>query len=467
MMFAVADGGENSFLHYAALITPLLSCVAVIIMSKFQVEKKVYTYLIFFPAVMLCNEFMSSYVLMYVFLGVAVAAILASLKFKKIHIAIAAAATSFCTIIWAISVNHSDQHINTHVIINAAIVLALYAGVVFINKFKPIQKGVYIAARFSTLGLLILTNMVLMITIFNDKIEGFIALIVIDVLFEVITLKDTDNYFGALPTLTLFSAIVYKFAINDVSMMLAGALIILVFVVIGRIFINERIISKGRVDWLTFFAGAACFLPAAQMYRVTFLATFFILTFIGRFATADSVEEKVKPHLREILAAAVGAFAVSFAIVDVEITEGFDVEIRLLALLIGALVIFLAIRPGAYAKWIWFTTVAFALEVESLSSIGRETLLPITLVSLSGCGIFIYSFIAKKRSWFIVSIAVIAQFGVTLAITYWESKLWWIYLLILGAILITTASVNEYKRRRAIESGLEDKKIRLFDSWTW
>jgi hypothetical protein len=83
------------------------------------------------------------------------------------------------------------------------------------------------------------------------------------------------------------------------------------------------------------------------------------------------------------------------------------------------------------------------------------------------CGLFIYSFISKTRSWFILSITNIGLIGIIFAITYWESKLWWIYLLVLGGILIGTASFNEYRRRQALESGLEDKKIRIFDSWKW
>ena len=65
------------------------------------------------------------------------------------------------------------------------------------------------------------------------------------------------------------------------------------------------------------------------------------------------------------------------------------------------------------------------------------------------------------------AIVTIGEFALLFAMVFWDSRLWWIYLLVLGAILIATASVNEYKRRKALESGMEDKKIRLFDDWTW
>ena len=467
LMYIYTENGDPSFLYYTALVLPILSSIAIIIMSRYKAERTVYMYLIYLPTMILLGDITSSYVMMYVFLGVAVLSVFAAAKFKNIHICIAAAAVSCITMISGIIDSGLSGNVGLHIIIVAAIVLALYTAVVFINKAKPFEKNIHLAARFSTLGLLIVSNMMLMGAIFNGDIVRFIALIVLDVIFEFVTLKDTDNYFGALPSATLMVGIVYKLAANEVNMMLSGALIILVFVVVGRIFINEHIVSKGRVDWLTFLAGAACFLPMPQLYRVTFLGTFFALTFIGRFASADSVEEKVKSRLKEILSAAVALFAISFAIVDVEISYRIDVEVRLLAILIGAAVIRFLIKPFEGVKWVWFSVVAFCLEVEALHAAGSGTLTPLTMVTLFGCGIFIYSFIVKKRSWFILAISVIAEFGVILAITFWESKLWWIYLLVLGGILIATASVNEYKRRAAIESGLEDKKIRLFDSWTW
>ena len=144
-----------------------------------------------------------------------------------------------------------------------------------------------------------------------------------------------------------------------------------------------------------------------------------------------------------------------------------DFELRLLFLLMGAFAVRFVINPGPSARWIWFSTVAFCLELEAIKAVVKGDLLPLTLVSVIVCGLFIYSFIAKTRSWFILAITNIGLIGIIFAITYWESKLWWIYLLVLGGILIGTASINEYRRRQALESGLEDKKIRIFDSWKW
>ena len=118
-------------------------------------------------------------------------------------------------------------------------------------------------------------------------------------------------------------------------------------------------------------------------------------------------------------------------------------------------------------RWIWFSVVALCIQIEAFHAMGEQMLLPLTLISVCAVGIFIYSFIFKRRSWFILAIVTIGEFALLFAMVFWDSRLWWIYLLVLGAILIATASVNEYKRRKALESGMEDKKIRLFDDWTW
>ena len=159
--------------------------------------------------------------------------------------------------------------------------------------------------------------------------------------------------------------------------------------------------------------------------------------------------------------------AISFAIVKITYSDDYDLEIRLFFLLLAAFAIHFIIKPFMATRWIWFSTVAACIELEAFKALSGGKPLPLTLVSVCGIVIFIVSFIIKNRSWFILSIATITQLALVFAVAFWESMLWWVFLLVIGGILIGTASVNEYKRRVAIESGLEDKKIRLFDSWTW
>ncbi len=457
---------KESWVHIVGLAVPVFIMIAVIALSRFKAERIVYTYAALITLLPFIGDIGRRGYNPYIFIAIFIAMLLAGFKFRNIHLPIAASAVFVMSYFAEIFTLHEDE-IDIHIMMFAGLSLAIYAAIVFINKFKPFEKSLQYSFRFSTLALLIVTHLVLLIRVFKGNVGVIVAAIVIDALFTLVTLYDKDNYFGVIPAFSALCTLVYLFADNNINLWLAGAIILIVFVLIGRIFICERFARKGRIDWLSIMAGFACFLPIEGFYKTTLLLTLYALTFIGRFSSADSVEEKVKAHLKEILSAAVALFAISFAVTDVKMSESVDVEARLLAIVIGAAVITFIIKPFKRVKWIWFSVVAFCLQVEAIHAADAGTLIPLTLVTIFGVGIFIFSFIAKRRSWFILAISIIAEFGIILAITFWESKLWWIYLLVLGGILIATASFNEYKRRQAIESGLEDKKIRLFDSWTW
>lgn len=466
ILYTVYDGvgPESLVLHYVAMILPVVSALFVIIVSRFKWEKSVYVYLLFAFSMVLAEDLMTGILPFAVFLCAALVSVLLAMKLKLIHIPAASCAAAFVSAI----IHANSMYKQVHwLVIFAALTVAVYGVIVFLRKRLAPSKGPWLASRFSLLGLLLLSNYILQIRSINESGAAFWALIVIDIAFFVITLFDTDNYFGILPASSFMLVTVVELFKRDADELTVGIIFMLVFVVLGRIFVCEHFARKGRLDWLTILAGIACFIPMQKFYMTTFLLSFFILSFTGRFSRADSVEERIKSNIRVILSAAVGLFFVSLAIVDVKLIDNMDFELRLLFLLMGAFAVRFVINPGPSARWIWFSTVAFCLELEAIKAVVKGDLLPLTLVSVLVCGLFIYSFIAKTRSWFILAITNIGLIGIIFAITYWESKLWWIYLLVLGGILIGTASFNEYRRRKALESGLEDKKIRIFDSWKW
>ena len=463
------DGEVHNALHYISLILPVAIFLYVLIACKTKWERAMYTYFQFLSVAILAEDLFDGYIPFYIFLGVAVVSFFIAFKFRFIHLPIASAVASI--VIYFV---HSEKlwENDIHIIIFAAVSALLYGGIVLVRRKFDLAKTAeakpaWIAVRFSSLAMLIISNVMLMSKGISAVNASFIALLIIDIALFAITLLDEDNYFGPLPSATFMIAVVSTLIRNGVDRMAVGAIFVVAFVIIGRLLVCERIISKKRIDWLTFLAGIACFIPLEKPYMSTFLMSLYAMTFLGRFSDADSVEEKVKSNLRVVLSVAVGLLFISFAIADIDYTSTMDFEIRLLLILAAAFIIRFVINAAPCTRWIWFSTVAFCIELEACRAMADGKLLPLTFVSVCVCGIFIYSFIAKRRSWFILAISNIAIIGVMFAVTFWESKLWWMYLLVLGGILIGTASLNEYKRRRAIESGLEDKKIRLFDSWTW
>ena len=464
LILALSEDDTRDFMYYAALISPVASFAYVLITTKIKWERSVYWYLEFFAVLVMTEIILKDTIApFYIFLGIAAAAVLSVYKFRQIHIVFAAVGTTVISFFI-----HAEKIVDNdlRVIIFMTASLALYTAVVFINRKLKLGAKQWNITRMPLLALLLISSFVLLSAADCVNVP-FIALIVLDIIFFAVTLFDIDNYFGIIPSGTFMLAVVSELLDRGMDELAVGTIFVLVFVILGRLLVCEKIIRKGRIDWLTILAGLACFIPASRLYMSTFLMSFFIMSFVGRFSDADSLEEKLRSNIRVILSAAVGMLAISFAIVDVEIAGEVDYEARLFILLAAAALVNFVIKPGEASRWIWFSTVAFCIELEAGRAVFNGKLLPLTLVSVCVCGIFIYSFIAKKRSWFILAIGNIGLIGIIFAITFWESKLWWVYLLVLGGILIGTASFNEYKRRVAAESGQEDKKIRIFDSWTW
>ena len=112
-------------------------------------------------------------------------------------------------------------------------------------------------------------------------------------------------------------------------------------------------------------------------------------------------------------------------------------------------------------------SLIIALEIDLFIALDTKGLLPLSVVCVIAIAMFVFSMIKRRKAYLIAGSVCLIESAVGLSFVYWESKLWWVYLLAAGAILITLASVNEYKRRKAIEAGEEDKKIKLFEKWSW
>ena len=446
-------GLVHDFMYYTVYLIPLLACGAVYVMSKNSIERAVYMYLVFASAVVESQLLLNDGIVpIIVFLVIAAGAVLINYRFKLVHVKIAACVAS--VVVFLINFTEGDKE--------------LIPILVLMNKFRTVDKLTHISARFSVLPMLIAGNQILMLLTFSDSLEGFIAMIVIDVIFTVLTLIDTDNYFGCLPAVSFMVSVMYRLYLNEVDNAVISLIFVAAYSLIGRFLICPKIISRRRIDWFTLLASVACLVPVCDMSYTLLFLTLYIMLFTGRFGKeGDTLIERLSSRFRLIVSCAICTLTLCLVTLDMEFSSVMDTEIRLMFMLVAALAVYLFIMPCEATRWIWFSVVALCIQIEAFHAMGEQMLLPLTLISVCAVGIFIYSFIFKRRSWFILAIVTIGEFALLFAMVFWDSRLWWIYLLVLGAILIATASVNEYKRRKALESGMEDKKIRLFDDWTW
>lgn len=313
---------------------------------------------------------------------------------------------------------------------------------------------------------------------FAENVNEVMTLILVGVV-AITTLLEVRNYANVVPVIVATVALFE--VINVVELPIAAAFpivlaTILVYTIIGRI-VNRRVFSsKMGIDWFTIFAP---FTTTALIdfddcgFFILLGLAFYALTFIGRFRKDDEdLKSGIKNNIK--IFASIAIMFVGFAFMSasfITYPEMFSVELHLTYIIVAAAIVRFVIRLPKVGRWIWFLAVAFAIHVEAFAAIVDGTNSQLIIMAVIGIGLFVISFIIKNKTWFILAIETIGGIGVYLAISYWDSALWWVYLLVAGLLLIGTATFSEVKRRKvnsipAADGEVVTKKSR-FQEWNW
>lgn len=313
---------------------------------------------------------------------------------------------------------------------------------------------------------------------FAENVNEVMTLILVGVV-AITTLLEVRNYANVVPVIVATVALFE--VINVVNLPIAAAFpivlaTILVYTIIGRI-VNRRVFSaKMGIDWFTVFAP---FTTAVLIgfedcgFFILLALAFYAMTFVGRFRKdSEDLKSGIKNNIK--IFASIAIMFVGFAFMSasfITYPEMFSVELHLAYIIVAAAIVRFVIRLPKVGRWIWFLAVAFAIHVEAFAAIVDGTNSQLSIMAVIGIGLFVISFIIKNKTWFILAIETIGGIGVYLAISYWDSALWWVYLLVAGLLLIGTATFSEVKRRKvnsipASEGEVVPKKGR-FQEWKW
>lgn len=131
---------------------------------------------------------------------------------------------------------------------------------------------------------------------------------------------------------------------------------------------------------------------------------------------------------------------------------------------------------GTAYKYIWknhpyaskvISTVIFIISFASLiidgiifSSVANKI-----FVLAVTAGILILSFFVKSKTWFTASSVALVVMTVFSTYRYFNSAGWWIYLLAVGVIFITIASINEVCRKNG--ESMKSTFAKKFSDWKW
>lgn len=80
-------------------------------------------------------------------------------------------------------------------------------------------------------------------------------------------------------------------------------------------------------------------------------------------------------------------------------------------------------------------------------------------------GVLVFSFFVKSKTWFTASSIALVIMTVFSTVRYFNSAGWWLYLLIVGAVFIAIASVNEVCRKNG--ETMKSTVAKKFSDWTW
>lgn len=248
---------------------------------------------------------------------------------------------------------------------------------------------------------------------------------------------------------------------------------ILVSAAAGRLIFKEKALDEKNIPKLDFLtlSGIAGAVGILLLREEVYSDTISVITWVGCFTLAAVMiclyRKNNAPPINRI--ALTGAAVMLFPVWDLqpffELPEIIETE----WMLVPVVMVSLAIRRIFPDKLSAVDGISFAGAVISLLILffeAVETGYPADAVMLGVVImlVLLVSFLLREKRWFVLSIASAAAEAVLLTLKLWNSKMWWVYLLAAGTILIAIGMANEIKKRNASS---QEKSFGFMSDWKW
>lgn len=283
------------------------------------------------------------------------------------------------------------------------------------------------------------------------------------------------NNLPSLLTMAGTAAVTYR--LTDIASLRAEFNVSLLFAVIfamlslaaSRLLYSRKLLTReeGRLRLDTCCAGMLLALPMIRSANDK-VTVFAILVILSVFAANLVRKEHKGSFNRAALTAASGLFTLALIFRPFLIVSDSFVSRKITLCIICAF-------GFAFSK-IWaeypvlsenFSSAVYGVCFVSLiiDALSHQNLLNTLIVLGTSAAILLYSFISKKKRWFAVSSVSLTGLTVYMFRDFFAMIDWWVYLLIVGFILIAVSSANEYFVRKGKE--LKEKAGRFFEDWKW
>lgn len=154
-----------------------------------------------------------------------------------------------------------------------------------------------------------------------------------------------------------------------------------------------------------------------------------------------------------------------------ELPDVIELELKILPVLIYCAVIRMLWKEKlTVIDNITFGIYAFSYLLLFADALSSGLIADGLIIVITSFILLVFSFIVKKKKWFILSVAVLLTATLFMSRNFWASLAWWVYLLAAGLILIAIGAANELKKQSAAKenkSEFEKKVTRFMSEWTW
>lgn len=254
---------------------------------------------------------------------------------------------------------------------------------------------------------------------------------------------------------------------SDVEMYIMFGLFV-ILIVISRILFPDgfsvKTEERTRIDVILLSSWTAV-LPFPFFDRTSFfLRTIAVAVFIAGFIKRNTDKENACVMLSFSSALACFAFMTRPFLISDSSMIASKVNIAIFALLGVAYRLIWKNHPNGSKV---ASTVIFIISFASLIIDGLvfDDVANKIFVLAVTAGVLVFSFFVKSKTWFLASSIALVIMTVFSTIRYFNSAGWWLYLLIVGAILIAIASINEVCRKNG--ETMKSTVAKKFSDWTW
>lgn len=241
----------------------------------------------------------------------------------------------------------------------------------------------------------------------------------------------------------------------------------------GRLIFKEKALDEKnipRLDFLT-FSGIAGAVGILILREEVYSDTVSTIMWVGCFTLAAVLISLFRKNNAPLLnrIALTGAAVMLFPVWDLqpffELPEIIETEWMLLPVVM----VTLAVRRIHSHRLSVVDGISYAGAVISLLILffdAVKTGYPADAVMLGAVimAVLAVSFMLRQKRWFVLAIVSAAAEAVLLTLMLWNSKMWWVYLLAAGTILIAIGMANEIKKRNASS---QEKSPKFMSDWKW